>query len=196
MLVNQYDLFRKFSLGKFGDLTHEVARDPAMLHYLNGAQNNKTKPNENFARELMELFTLGVGNYSEDDVRESARAFTGWTANRLTGEARFVPRLHDDGTKTFLGQSGNFNGDDIIDIILRQPAAAQFVAHKFLQAFVYDDPEPELVGAVADQFRSSGFCLADVTSGHNDLIRIARVFAFGTANQSFLHPCCAEVAVN
>src|SRR5471030_3051215 len=81
MLVNQYDLFRKSALGNFGDLTHEVARDPAMLHYLNGAQNNKKQPNENFARELMELFTLGVGNYSEDDVRESARALTGWTVN-------------------------------------------------------------------------------------------------------------------
>ncbi|HEY5094765.1 MAG TPA: DUF1800 domain-containing protein [Candidatus Eremiobacteraceae bacterium] len=168
MLVNQYDLFRKFALGKFSDLTHEVASDPAMLYYLNGAQNNKKRPNENFARELMELFTLGVGNYSEDDVRESARAFTGWTVNRATGEARFVPRLHDDGTKTFLGQTGTFNGDDIIDIILRQPAAGRFVAHKILQAFVYDDPEPELVAAAADQFSSSGY---DVRALMNTLLR-------------------------
>jgi uncharacterized protein (DUF1800 family) len=168
MLVAQYDLFRRFALGKFGELTHQVSRDPAMLFYLNGAQNNKRHPNENYARELMELFTLGVGNYTEDDVRESARAFTGWTVNRMTGEAVFVPRLHDEGTKTFLGQSGNFNGDDVIDIILRQPATAQFVAHKFLRAFVYDDPEPELVSAVADQFRSSGY---DVRVLVNTLLR-------------------------
>jgi Protein of unknown function (DUF1800) len=157
MLVYQYDLFRRFALGNFSDLAHEVARDPAMLFYLNGAQNNKRHPNENFARELMELFTLGVGNYTEDDVRAGARAFTGWTASRLTGNARFVPRLHDDGTKTFLGQTGNFNGDDIIGIILRQPAAARFVADKFLNAFVYDDPESELVIAAADVFSSSGY---------------------------------------
>ncbi|HKW44627.1 MAG TPA: DUF1800 domain-containing protein [Candidatus Eremiobacteraceae bacterium] len=164
MLVNQYDVFRKFALGNFGDLTHEVSRDPAMLFYLNGAQNNKRHPNENYARELMELFTLGVGNYTEDDVRESARAFTGWTVNRLTGEAVFVPRLHDEGSKTFLGQTGNFNGDDVVNIILRQPAAAQFVAHKFLSAFVYDDPEPELVKAAADLFRSSGYDVRTLVS--------------------------------
>ena len=157
MIVNQYDLFRRFALGNFGELTHEVSRDPAMLFYLNGAQNNKRHPNENYARELMELFTLGVGNYSEDDVRESARAFTGWTVNRMTGEAVFVPRLHDDGTKTFLGQTGDFNSDDIINILLRQPATAEFVARKFLRAFVYDDPEQELVSAAAGQFRSSGY---------------------------------------
>ncbi len=168
MLVNQYNLFRQYALGNFGELTHAVSHDPAMLFYLNGAQNNKRHPNENYARELMELFTLGVGNYSEDDVRESARAFTGWTVDRQTGEARFVPRLHDDGSKTFLGQSGNFNGDDIIGIILRQPAAAQFVAHKFLRAFVYDDPEPELVTAAADLFRSSGY---DVHALMSSLLR-------------------------
>jgi hypothetical protein len=168
MLVNQYDVFRRFALGKFGDLTHQVSSDPAMLFYLNGAQNNKRHPNENFARELMELFTLGVGNYTEDDVRESARAFTGWTVNRASGEAVFVPRLHDDGNKTFLGQTGNFDGDNVIDIILRQPATAQFVARKFLRAFVYDDPEPELVSTVADQFRSSGY---DVRALMNTLLR-------------------------
>jgi uncharacterized protein (DUF1800 family) len=167
MLVNQYNLFRTFALGNFAELTHEVSRDPAMLFYLNGAQNNKRHPNENYARELMELFTLGVGNYTEADVRESARSFTGWTVNRATGEAVFVPRLHDDGDKTFLGQTGNFDGDNIIDIILRQPATAEFVGRKFLSAFVYDDPEPELVTAVADHFRSSGY---DVRALMNTLL--------------------------
>lgn len=168
MLVAQYDLFRKFALGNFGELTHEISRDPAMLFYLNGAQNNKRHPNENYARELMELFTLGVGNYSEDDVRESARSFTGWTVDRIAGTSRFVPRLHDDGAKTFLGQTGNFSGDDIIDIILRQHATARFVATKFLSAFVYSDPEPELVSATADIFRSAGY---DVRTLMNTLLR-------------------------
>ena len=168
MLVNQYALFRRYALGNFGELTHEVSRDPAMLYYLNGAQNNKRHPNENYARELMELFTLGVGNYTEDDVRESARSFTGWTVNRQDDTANFVPRLHDDGQKTFLGQTGNFNGDDIVDILLRQPVAAQFVARKFLRHFVYDDPEPELINAAADILRSSGY---DVRALMNALLR-------------------------
>jgi uncharacterized protein (DUF1800 family) len=165
MLVNQYALFRRNALGNFSDLTHQVSQDPAMLFYLNGAQNNKRHPNENYARELMELFTLGVGNYTEDDVRESARSFTGWTVNRQDYTAQFVPRLHDDGQKTFLGQTGNFNGDDIVDILLRQPVAAQFVAHKFLRHFVYDDPEPELVAAAADILRSSGYNVRVLMNG-------------------------------
>jgi len=157
MMVAQNGLFRTHALGDFAQLTHEVARDPAMLVYLNGNQNRKAHPNENFARELMELFTLGVGNYTEQDVRESARAFTGWTVDRAGDQARFVARLHDDGEKTFLGQSGDLSGDDVIDIIMRQPATAAFVARKFCRQFVYDDPEPELVDAVAKRFRDGRY---------------------------------------
>ena len=164
MMVAQIDLYRQHGLGSFTDLTHLVARDPAMLLYLNGNQNRKQHPNENFARELMELFTMGVGNYSEQDVRESARAFTGWTVSRDDGQARFVERLHDDGTKTFLGASGAFTGDDIIDIIMQQPATARFMATKFLRHFVYDDPEPALVQATADRFHSSGYDVSQLLS--------------------------------
>ncbi len=168
MMVDQYALFRRFALGNFAELTHEVSRDPAMLHYLDGIANRAQHPNENYARELMELFTLGVGNYTEEDVRQSARAFTGNTVDRQTGQYMFNPRAHDDGDKTFLAQTGDFGGDDIINIIMTQPATSHFMARKFLRAFVYDDPEPELIDAVAGIFRSSGY---DVGRLMNVLLR-------------------------
>ena len=156
MMVDQYALFRRYALGNYAQLTHEVSRDPAMLHYLDGIANRRQHPNENYARELMELFTMGVGNYTEEDVRQSARAFTGFTVDR-NGQFVFNARVHDDGPKTFLGRTGDYTGDNIIDIIMEEPATGAFMARKFLRAFVYDDPEPELVAAVADQYRSSGY---------------------------------------
>jgi uncharacterized protein (DUF1800 family) len=110
----------------------------------------------------MELFTLGIGNYTEQDVRESARAFTGFTFARRTGEFYFNARQHDDDPKTFLGHTGNFNGDDIIDIIFSQPAAPKLLATKLLAFFVYSDPEPELVDAVADLIRKNDFNMLPV----------------------------------
>jgi hypothetical protein len=160
MMVDQFGLFRRYALGNYADLTRAVTTDPAMLHYLDGIANRKQHPNENFARELMELFTMGVGTYSEEDVRQAARAFTGFTVDRFTGESVFNPRLHDDGDKTFLGRTGDFGGDDVIDIIMGQPATARFMARKFLRAFVYDDPEPQLVDAVAEKFRASNYDVA------------------------------------
>jgi uncharacterized protein (DUF1800 family) len=159
-MVDQYALFRRYALGNYAQLTHEVSRDPAMLHYLDGIANRAQHPNENYARELMELFTMGVGNYTEEDVRQSARAFTGNTVDRATGQPMFNPRLHDDGTKTFLGHSGDLGGDDIVDIIMSQPVTASYMARKFLRTFVYDDPEPELINAVAATFRQSGYDVA------------------------------------
>src|SRR5215469_4572007 len=162
MMVVQNQLFRSNALANYSDLTHKVATDPAMLVYLNGNQNRSQHPNENFARELMELFSMGVGNYTEQDVRESARAFTGWIVPRGGMSARFINHFHDAGSKTFLGHTGTFAGDDIIDIIMGQPATAQFMAHKFLRNFVYDDPEPELVDATAAHFRDSKYDVADL----------------------------------
>ena len=121
-IIAQNQLLRSQALGNFVVLTHGVARDRAMLKYLDNARSNRDRPNENFARELMELFTLGIGKYTEQDVRESARAFTGYTFQRRTGEFFFNARQHDDGRKTFLGKAGNFTGDDVIDIIFEQPA--------------------------------------------------------------------------
>jgi hypothetical protein len=133
-LIAQNGLFREHGLGNFRLLLHEVARDPAMLEYLDNNKNRKGAPNENFAREVMELFTLGAGNYSEDDIKEAARAFTGWTArgNRFV----FVSRLHDDGTKTILGRKGRFDGTDALDIMLARPEASELVASRLLRYFV------------------------------------------------------------
>jgi uncharacterized protein (DUF1800 family) len=168
MMLAQNQLFRENALGDVRELTLKVSQDPAMLRYLDNNVNIKAHPNENYARELMELFTLGLGNYTEHDVRESARAFTGWTfrPNRETGNATFFdnPKQHDDGTKTFLGRSGTFNGADIVRIIFEQAAAPRFLATKLLAFFVYEDPEPELVDQVAALIVRKGFVLQTVLS--------------------------------
>lgn len=139
---------RKNALGSFKTLVMEVSKSPAMLQYLNNQQNRKNHPNENFARELMELFTLGRGNYTEQDIKESARAFTGWTYNK-EGEFEFKPNIHDSGTKTFFGKTGNFTGEDIIDIILEKPAAATFICRKLYTYFVNDVPDEKHIQELA-----------------------------------------------
>jgi hypothetical protein len=164
MIYAQNQLFRAYALGNVRELTRAVAKDPAMLCYLDNRFNVKGRPNENFARELMELFTLGVDHYTEEDVRQSARAWTGWRFDPFTERAYFDPRLHDDGVKTFLGRSGNFNGDDIVDIIYAQPQAARFWATWLLGKFVYNDPEPALTDGVAALLRAHDFELAPVVS--------------------------------
>ncbi len=161
---NQNALFRRYALGNLRELTRSVSKDAAMLIYLNGAGNVAAHPNENYARELMELFTLGVDNYSEQDVRESARAWTGWRVDRSADTVSFDPALHDSGRKTFLGRTGNFNGDDIVAIIFAQPQCARFFAASLLNWFVYNDPEPELVEAVAAELRRHDFELAPVVA--------------------------------
>ncbi len=166
-LLVQNQLFRDEALGNVRELTLRVSRDPAMLRYLDNNVNQKAHPNENYARELMELFTLGIGNYTETDVRESARAFTGWTFRRNpdgTGVFFDNVRQHDDGAKTFLGQTGDFTGADIVAIIFKQPAAARFFATKLLAFFVYMDPEPQLVDQVAELLRRNDYELRPVMS--------------------------------
>jgi len=164
LVLGQNQLFRQYALGNLHDLTRAVSQDPAMLLYLDNAENNKSRPNENYARELMELFTLGIGNYTEEDIRQSARAFTGWTIDRRTGEFAFDARTHDDGPKTFLSRTGNFDGKDIVDIIYQQRAAETFWATSLLSAFVYNDPEPELVDAFANAIARNRFELAPTMS--------------------------------
>jgi uncharacterized protein (DUF1800 family) len=162
-MLGQNQLFRRSALGNIRELTLAVSHDPAMLKYLDNRTNKKQHPNENYARELMELFTLGIGNYTESDVRQSARAFTGYTLDR---DDRFVfnRRVHDDGIKTFLGRTGNFTGDDIVAIIFQQPAASRFFARKLLEFYLYDDPEPQLVEDFAALLRTHDFELAPVMS--------------------------------
>ncbi len=164
MVFDQNQLFRTNALGNLRELTWQVSIDPAMMIYLDNARSDVTHPNENYARELMELFTLGVDHYTENDVRESARAWTGWIVARRTGKAQFVQSRHDDGSKTFLGQTGNWSGRDIVDIIYRQPACAAFWANNLLNFFVYNDPEPSLVSALAALIQKNNYNLKPVIS--------------------------------
>jgi uncharacterized protein (DUF1800 family) len=164
MSFNQNQLYRQYALGNLRELTRNVSKDPAMLLYLDNSGSVAAHPNENYARELMELFTLGVDHYTENDVRESARAWTGWTVDRRTGQATFEARRHDNGSKTFLGQTGNFTGDDIVNIIFQQPQCAQFFATSLLNFFVYNNPEPELVNAVAAVLLKNDYEVAPVLS--------------------------------
>lgn len=154
--TRQLNALRQNCLGNFRDLVLAIARDPAMIRYLNNQQNRKFSPNENFARELMELFTIGRGHYTETDVKEAARAFTGWSGS-LKGEYVFRSRQHDEGEKIFMGKTGSFNGEDIIDIILEQDETARFVCRKIYRHFVNDEVNEEHVNTLADGFRSSGY---------------------------------------
>jgi len=157
-MIQQNQLLRSNALGNFGDLVHMIARDPAMLEYLDNDSNRKAKPNENFARELMELFTLGEGNYTEADVKEAARAFTGWTDRY--GSFRFAARQHDRGRKTVLGQTGRFDGDDVIDILLEQEACARYIAGKLIAYLEGVAPAPERLEEYARFLRERDYEIA------------------------------------
>jgi uncharacterized protein (DUF1800 family) len=140
LMYQQNQLFREHGLGNFEDLLQRVARDPAMLNYLDGSSNKKGKPNENFAREVMELFTTGIGPYTEQDVQEAARAFTGWGLK--DNAFAFTPGDHDEGPKTVLGHAGPLDGADVLHLVAEHPATATHLVKKLFAFFAYDDPEP------------------------------------------------------
>jgi uncharacterized protein (DUF1800 family) len=149
-LLEQIDLFRNQGMGNYRDLLVTIAKNPTMLFWLDNNQNHGTAVNENWGRELLELFSLGAGNYTEVDVREASRAFTGWTFEtklprlpygRFPWKFEYRAEDHDDGEKTFLGHKGNFNGEDIIDIIVQQPACAKFICRHLYNFFVADEPQ-------------------------------------------------------
>ena len=142
---------RTHALGDFKTFVKAISKEAAMLKYLNGKQNKKNQPNENFARELMELFTLGEGQYSEKDIKESARAFTGYNHD-FDGDFRFKMKVHDQGEKTFFGKTGNFSGDDIIDIILEDKQCATYISAKIYRYFVNPKPNKKHIEAMADVF--------------------------------------------
>ncbi|HNT48941.1 MAG TPA: DUF1800 domain-containing protein [Cyclobacteriaceae bacterium] len=149
---------RKHALGSFKNLLMAVSKDPAMLQFLNNQQNKKDSPNENFAREVMELFTLGRGNYTEEDIKNAARAFTGWASNPLTGEFVFRERVHDAGQKIFKGKSGNFSGEEIIDMLLDDPQTATFITTKIWNYFVSQEvQDQEVIKSLAKDFYNSGY---------------------------------------
>ena len=179
-MITQNELFRAHALGQYDVLLKAVSKDPAMMTYLNTVDSTKEHPNENYARELMELYSMGEGNYTENDVRESARAFTGW---RLTPPTKVQPpaglsekerdeyldqlwgayepafvlntKLHDSGSKTFLGQTGNWGGDDIVHIIMKQPATARFITKRLFSEFAYRDPDPATIDRLVEVWNSS-----------------------------------------
>jgi hypothetical protein len=157
-MLKQLELFQREGLGDFRRLLIGVAQDPAMLAFLDAGVNVKGAPNENFAREIMELFTMGVGNYSEADIREAARAFTGW--NYVGLDFRVSPDMHDDGEKQVLGHTGPFDGVDVIDIILDQPATPEFVAAKIYRYFVRETLEPNLQRELGKRLKAGNYALA------------------------------------
>ena len=166
MMRDQFELFRDHGLANFRTILQKLARDPAMIYWLDQQQNHATAVNENWGRELLELFSMGRGNYTEDDVRAAARAFTGWTIDQTFPRypsgyygVKFIYREqdHDHSPKTFLGATGDFNGDDIIEIVLKQPATAQFVARQLHRFFVSDDPDPAAIDRLSRAFVDSGY---------------------------------------
>jgi uncharacterized protein (DUF1800 family) len=157
LMWQQNEMLREHAFGNFGLMVKAISRDPAMLIWLDTRVSQKGHPNENFAREVMELFTLGIGNYTENDVQEGAKAFTGYRIDPRDETFRYAPFQHDDGNKTFLGKTGPFTGDDVLDIILAQPACARFISKKLWTFYAYEDPDPGIVDTLAANFRGSSY---------------------------------------
>jgi uncharacterized protein (DUF1800 family) len=150
------DVIRRHALGNFGELLREVSKSASMINFLNNNQNKKGHPNENFAREVMELFTLGRGNYTEQDIKESARAFTGWGANP-SGEFIFRKNQHDKDQKTILGKTGSFDGDDVLNILLEQKQTAHYITRKIYKYFVNETVDENQVEKLAGRFYQSNY---------------------------------------
>lgn len=156
-MLGMYNLMSRHALGNFADLLQEMSKDPAMMVWLDTNQSKKGQPNENYARELMELFSLGIGHYTEKDVREAARAFTGWEVR--DGKPFFNTAQHDTGDKAVLAKTGPFKGEDVVRVCLEQDACPYFVAGKLYKFLVSESTEPprELLAPLAEQFRKSGY---------------------------------------
>jgi uncharacterized protein (DUF1800 family) len=155
----QNETLRQNATGDFHQLLVAVAEDPAMLVYLDGAQSHKGKPNENFAREVMELFTLGEGHYTEQDIQQAAKAYTGWGLSKDRLHYEYHPFNHDSGPKTVFGQTGNFSGEEVLNLICDQPQCAKFISERIWRFFAQDQPPQPVVDALADKFRAGGMDL-------------------------------------
>ncbi|MCB0752531.1 MAG: DUF1800 domain-containing protein, partial [Ignavibacteriae bacterium] len=162
LIYKQNTLFRNYAFGNFKELTKMVTTDPAMLIYLDGVDNTKNIPNENYARELLELFTIGIGNYSEYDIREAARALTGWAVDGLY--SKFNEELFDSKTKEFMGKVGNFTYSDIIDIIFEKEETSRFICRKLYKEFIYHIPDENFIDELALIFRNNNYELKPVFS--------------------------------
>lgn len=161
-LLQQNLLLRQHALGSFRDLLDGIIHDPAMLIYLDNANSRKEAPNENLARELLELFTMGEGQYSETDIKELARALTGASVSRKTGKYQFKRRFHDKDEKTIFNETANFGPDDLADLILRQPQVSTFICTKLWTFFVDKNPDQATIESIAADFVSSGYQLSEV----------------------------------
>jgi len=193
-LLNQVDMFRRSGMGSFEDLLVELSQDPAMIVWLDNIENHGSAINENFGRELLELFSMGIGNYTEDDIKECSRAFTGWTLGnaeymsiraakdsiwpygRIAWHFDYREEDHDDGEKTFLGETGNFNGENIIAIIAKQESTAKFVATRLFQFFAADEVTEygeKAIQAMMETYFSSGYQVRDMlrTLFHSDYFK-------------------------
>jgi uncharacterized protein (DUF1800 family) len=159
LMLTHYRVLRRYSLGNFSKLAHAMAKDHAMQWWLDMIGSNRHDPNENFARELMELFTLGIGNYSERDVQEAARAFTGWS--EVNGAFAFDATAHDDGEKTVFGKTGAWRGEDIVKLCFAERAASRFIAGKLLRFFLHPDPPEAAVQAFAELIERHRFALEE-----------------------------------
>lgn len=168
MMYAQNEILRQGATGNFRDLLMTVSKDPAMLFWLDNQYNVKGHANENFAREVMELFTLGIGNYTEADVLEGARAFTGWSIQRRGGKGAtfaFRPAQHDNGTKNYLGISGNLSGEDVLNHLCDLPRTAEYITWKLWEWFAYPNPDKNLVGRLADRFRGAKLEISELLRG-------------------------------
>jgi uncharacterized protein (DUF1800 family) len=168
LMLQQIQLFREHALGNFEMLLRAVTRDPAMLIWLDNDDNRIGQPNENYAREVMELFTVGIGNYNDRDVKEAARAFTGYGTDRA-GQFAFDATQHDYGPKTFLGVTKDWDADDVLAALARHPATARFLSAKLFRFFVHDNPDPSAINRLAATYINSGFdmraVVGDLVSG-------------------------------
>jgi uncharacterized protein (DUF1800 family) len=192
LMLQQNELLRRHALGEFPALLTAIIADPAMLVWLDGGNSLRERPNENFAREFLELFTLGPGNYTEADIRQAARAFTGWV--RVNPERRddapafrFDPAQFDDGSKTFLGRTGAWNAADIVRITLEQPAAAEFLCRKLYRYFVSEaaEPTPDLIQPLAAELRLSGYSIRHVLG---IMLRSRHFYSQAVRRQRILSP--------
>lgn len=162
LMQMQNNTIRNHALGSFRELLHAISKDPAMIVYLDNQQNKKKAPNENFAREVMELFTLGEGQgYTETDIKEAARAFTGWHIDKR-GDFCLNAKAHDEGSKTVFGKTGNWDGTDVVDMLLEKPETAQRIVTKVFRFFVNERPSPEIIDALAKRFRETDYNISDL----------------------------------
>ena len=198
LMYDQNNFFRANALAGYRDILGGIARDPAMVRWLDGNTNRRASPNENFARELMELFTMGVGGgYTQNDVQEGARAFTGWFLN-ADYQFTFNARQHDAGEKTFLGKKGRWDGDDVLNIILQQPVAAEFLTTKLYHYFVHDHPTQATIRQLAETFRNSGYRVRELVRAlllHPDFVSADAYHAVVKSPAEFLIGSMKALAV-